>query len=89
MASSSRSASNHFFTRYSEMILSSERILNINHLVTNEIKSVLRTVSTLETKWDVSEYILHLGTLYCSHAGEMKMIHESEAKRHYGTSKVI
>ncbi len=54
MTLSSRSSSNHFLTRFSEMILSSEGILNINHFVTNEIKSVFRIVSTLERKWDMS-----------------------------------
>lgn len=36
------------------MILSTEGVLNINHLVPNEIKSVLRIVPTLETKGDMS-----------------------------------
>lgn len=38
------------------MILSSESILNINPAMTNEIKSILRVVPTLETKWDLSGF---------------------------------
>lgn len=83
MPLSSRSPSNHFLTRFSAMILSLEPPLNINHLMTNDIKSLLCIVSTLETKWDM----LGCPTLWKTIlfiSWKMKMIHESEVKRHHG-----
>lgn len=74
MTFSSRSLSNHFLTRFSEMILSSEGLLNINHLMTNEIKSVFTYSLYIRNK---SVHVSMSCTLENSivHILEMEMIH--------------